>query len=293
MILNELKHTDIALFVAAFLLYKVNIALTTVRLDMLLKGEKIVMPFIKLLELTYIGFFFNNFMPSAIGGDIVKAYYTGQITKQKAQSYVSVFMDRLTGLFSFAGIGLIALIVNWNVVSEPAVKKSVIAFVAICFFIIFIALNRPMAKFINSILSKVRIRNIGAQLMKIYNMLHSYNDKKSVLFKTIMISLVSQVVYFSVIYILFCAMGLNVSYKYVFLTMPIVCVISLLPSLGGLGLREGAMVAFFGAVVGRESAFGVSVLLLGILFLISLIGGIIYAMSPQFRMENLREADII
>ena len=63
----------------------------------------------------------------------------------------------------------------------------------------------------------------------------------------------------------------------------------MLPSIGGLGLREGAIVAFFGSMVGNEKAFGISILLLATLFLISVIGGIIYLISPQFRSVKIKE----
>lgn len=290
-ILQELKQTNLWLYAAAIIVYAGNISTTTVRLKILLKAEGIKMPFLQLQELTMIGFFFNNFMPSSIGGDIIKAYYTGEVTNQKAKSYVSVFMDRLTGLFSFAGVGFIALIVGWNAVKEPIIRQSVLIFVLLCCVVAIVALNPTMAKLVSRILSKIHIAKIGEKLLKIYNMLHNYRNRQKILINTIMISTVSQALYFYIIYILFKALNTDISLKVVFLLMPIVCVITLLPSLGGLGLREGAIVALFAAFAGKEKAFGVSVLLLSILFLISLLGGIIYISSPQFRSIKIKEEE--
>jgi hypothetical protein len=45
------------------------------------------------------------------------------------------------------------------------------------------------------------------------------------------------------------------------------------------------MVVFFGPLIGRENAFAVSVLWLFILLIISVIGGVIYGLSPQFRVR--------
>jgi uncharacterized membrane protein YbhN (UPF0104 family) len=58
--------------------------------------------------------------------------------------------------------------------------------------------------------------------------------------------------------------------------MPIVVFISMVPSIGGLGIREGAIVAFFTPFVGRENAFAVSLLMLASLFFLSVIGGVVY-----------------
>ncbi|MDD5439213.1 MAG: lysylphosphatidylglycerol synthase transmembrane domain-containing protein [Candidatus Omnitrophica bacterium] len=290
-IFAELKKTNLALFAVALAIYAVNIALVTLRLKVLVKAEGIKMPFFRLLELNFIGFFFNNFMPSAIGGDIIKAYYTGNITGKKANSYMAVFMDRLTGLFSFAGMGLLALIIGWNAVTQVAVRRSVLVFVIFSAFIAFVVLNKAAADIITKILIRIRFKNIGEKLHKIYEMLHSYRSRRWVLAHTIALSIVSQASYFFVIQFLFNSLNQPLSIKVVFLIMPIICVVTLLPSLGGLGLREGAIVALFGPIVGREKSFGVSIILLALLFIISLIGGIIYLTSPQFRSVKIREEE--
>ncbi len=67
-----------------------------------------------------------------------------------------------------------------------------------------------------------------------------------------------------------------VSLGNVFLIMPIVTFISMIPSVGGLGVREGAMVTLFAPLVGKEIAFAASLLLLLGLLVISAIGGGIY-----------------
>ena len=50
----------------------------------------------------------------------------------------------------------------------------------------------------------------------------------------------------------------------------------MLPSIGGLGVREGAFVAFFAALAGRDTAFAVSLLLLSGLLVVSFLGGLVY-----------------
>ncbi len=287
----QLKQTNLMLFFSASLLFCANIAFITLRLEAILIGENIRMPFIRLMELNYIGYFFNNFMPSAVGGDIVKAYYTGVHTQKKAKSYVSVFMDRFTGLFSFAFIAFIAVLLSWKTIVDPVIKKSLLIFVALCVFAAIISLNVKIAKVISRILSKIRFMDIGDKLTKIYSILHNYRNKKALLFKTFIVSLVAQISYFAVVYILFKSVNLEISFKNILIVMPIVSVITMLPSIGGLGLREGAIVALFGPMVGSEKAFGISILLLATLFLISAIGGIIYLTSPQFRGVKIKKTN--
>jgi len=76
--------------------------------------------------------------------------------------------------------------------------------------------------------------------------------------------------------------------------MPIVSMMSLLPSINGLGLREGSMVLLFGPLIGKGNAFAVSILWLFVLIITSVAGGLVYAMSPQFRMpmKELRRGSV-
>jgi uncharacterized membrane protein YbhN (UPF0104 family) len=106
---------------------------------------------------------------------------------------------------------------------------------------------------------------------------------------SIVISLMSQSLYFVIVYLIFQALGHPVPFAAVIVLMPVVCVVSMLPSLGGLGLREGAIVVLFGAMAGKEVSLGVSVVLFGILALLSMIGGVIYLLSPQFRGMKLAQ----
>jgi hypothetical protein len=67
--------------------------------------------------------------------------------------------------------------------------------------------------------------------------------------------------------------------------MPMVSIASLLSSINGLGVREGSTVVFFGRMMGRENALAVGILMFAVLLIVSVIGGIIYALSPQFKMK--------
>ncbi len=71
----------------------------------------------------------------------------------------------------------------------------------------------------------------------------------------------------------------------ILLRMPIISAVSLLPSINGLGVREGSTVVLFAPIIGKENAFVVSILWFLILFIISVAGGLIYAFSPQFKIK--------
>lgn len=282
---DTLAKTSIPLFVLAASLFLVDVILISLRLRLLFDGEKLRIAFGRIIQLSFIGYFFNNFMPTAVGGDIVKAYYAHKQTKQTAKSFIAVFMDRFLGLFSFVLIAVIALAISWGN-TDILLKKIVLAFAVFGMAGFTLIMNERIAKIILKALSGFKIWRIGERLSKVYMAVHEYKNKKGLILKAIGISLIAQGVYFSIVYLLAKSIGANPVFTAVFLIMPVVSVISMLPSLGGLGLREGAMVILFGPMIGRDNAFSLSILLLATLLIVSIVGGIIYIFASQFRMKE-------
>jgi uncharacterized protein (TIRG00374 family) len=56
----------------------------------LLQAQGIQVPFRAVLGYTYVGFFFNNFLPANVGGDVVRGYGLARYTEQGAEAAVSV-----------------------------------------------------------------------------------------------------------------------------------------------------------------------------------------------------------
>jgi hypothetical protein len=92
------------------------------------------------------------------------------------------------------------------------------------------------------------------------------------------------------------SIGSNLRPLDILLRMPLVSIMSMLPSVNGLGLREGATVIFFGSMIGKGHAFAVSILWLLVLSVTSILGGLIYAISPQFHVKlktlKIKESEI-
>lgn len=291
-IVKAVTRTDLLLFSLAVLIFVLNIIVISYRLQLVFVGEGLKIPFIKVVQLSFVGFFFNNFMPTAVGGDIVKAYYTYTYTNKIGKSFIAVFMDRFIGLISFVIIALFVLLISWGDIGVD-VRKIILMFSAFGLLCLVVFLNRKISKWVLIFLSKIGFLKLGEKLSKIYTMIHEYRNKKNIIFAVIAVSLIAQSIYFLTVNILGYSLDVKIGVMNLFLIMPIVSLVSMLPSIGGLGLREGAIVLFFGSIIGREKAFTVSLLLLGVLLIISLIGGIIYIVSPQFRIRRIVDVNIV
>lgn len=286
-ILAALRGTDPAILGAAFVAFLGAISLAAYRLSLIIRAQDIPISFPEALSLTFIGYFFNNFLPTSIGGDIVKAYYVSCRASEKTTSYTAVFIDRAIGLITMIFMAFTAILFAGTSVVDANVRNVIFAITAAAAVGIFFLAHKGFARKFSFLLAF--FRPIEDKLLKIYHAINRYRHHKLLIAQSLFISVLSQLLYFISIGIVAFSIGCHISVGNILLRMPIVSAVSLLPSINGLGIREGATVLFFSPLIGKENAFAVSVLLLVILFATSIIGGIVYLVSPQFKIR-LKEA---
>ena len=286
---SVLKGTDPGLFILALVVFGFAIIVASIRFQIIVGAQgDISVTLAEALSFTLIGYFFNNFLPTSMGGDIVKAYYLSKKSSNKMECYTSVFVDRAMGLFTMIFMASIALLFVQNQVIDATVRSMIYGITAVSVIALIFMANRKFAKKFSLMLRL--FKPLEEKLKRAYNSVHKYRYNLKLIWKSFGISIVSQILFFASIGILAFSIGSFIPSSQILLRLPIICAMSLLPSINGLGLREGSTVLLFGPIIGSENAFAVSILWLLILFIVSIFGGIIYALSPQFRF-NLSEAN--
>lgn len=282
-ILKTLVSTKGLIFLAGFLCFIFAIFVASIRLRLIIEAQSISITYKEAVSLSFIGYFFNNFLPTSVGGDFVKAYYLSHKTDNKAGSYASVFVDRVIGLVTMILMAFVALFFVKDGIVDNTIKYVVYFITLGSLLAIVFMTNDKLAKKFSFLLFFVR--PLEEKIKKLYGIIHNYKHHKQLMYKSFAISFTSQALFFSSLGIIAFSLGARIPVKDIFIKMPIVGMMSLLPSINGLGLREGSTVALFGPLIGADRAFAMSVLWFVILLLTSLIGGIIYAISPQFKIK--------
>ena len=282
-ILNVLKGTRVAVFTMAFLLFILALSTASIRLKLIVEAQDIVITFREAISLTFIGYFFNNFLPTAIGGDLVKGYYLSKKSANNTGSYTSVFVDRAMGLVTMVFMAFVALVLAGGAIVDASIRNTIYTITAVSVLGILLLLNKAIAKRLSGLL--FMFKPIRETVKKVYDIVHGYKNRAGLMAGTFLISVVSQLTYFFCIGVLVASIGSYISTMNVLMRMPIVSMMSLLPSINGLGVREGSTIVLFGPLIGRENAFAISILMIFMLLLTSLIGGLIYTLSPQFKIK--------
>ncbi|NIP24115.1 MAG: flippase-like domain-containing protein [Phycisphaerae bacterium] len=86
-----------ALVLGVFIIAQIIIGL---RWWILLRSQSIFIRFWAAVRLYLLGWFYNNFMPGSVGGDLLRAWYVTKHTDKKFEAVLSVFVDRVIGLSS-------------------------------------------------------------------------------------------------------------------------------------------------------------------------------------------------
>ncbi|MHC4703995.1 MAG: lysylphosphatidylglycerol synthase transmembrane domain-containing protein, partial [Planctomycetota bacterium] len=86
------------IFAAALGIYLLSQLIFVARWSLLLKVHSIRIGFWPAVRLHFLGLFYNNCLPSAVGGDLLRAWYVTRHTDKKVEAALSVFVDRVVGL---------------------------------------------------------------------------------------------------------------------------------------------------------------------------------------------------
>jgi uncharacterized protein (TIRG00374 family) len=289
-ILTALKGINRRLLLLSVLIFLSTVVILAMRLQLIFAAENIQIRLREVIGLTFIGYFFNNFLPTSVGGDIVKAMSAAKITGQPVKSVTSVLMDRIFGLFTFIVIPSFSFIFFLKDNENPAVPVLIYSFLVVSIFSFILLFNRSVARRFGFIESFLNLLKLGSKVRKVYDGLHAFKHHKAVMAQAMLLSVVGQSVSIFTLYLMALALGAKTSLVYFYLLIPVVHLISMLPSLNGLGIREGAYVYFLAPHMGTDKAFALGVLWLALLFLLSFIGGIVYALGQKYHVSFKRQA---
>ena len=285
-----LKKTGLGLFLQSFasvnlelcllsvMLYIGSQYLSSFRWKILLMPHNITVTTPKLFSFYLVGMFFNNFLPSSIGGDAIKGYDLYRYSKKGKESFTTVFLERYTGLAALLMIGLISLVFISSLPEATLVKILILGISTIFIVATIIVANSRVKNLTINLVSKLKITKLEKVVFEVYETFGKYKNHKSSFLNAVFLSIIIQVMNIVVYIILSNALNIKVPWGYFFLFFPIITVISMLPiSINGLGIREGINVYLFTQVgVANSQALSLSLSWFLMVMVISLLGGFVF-----------------
>ena len=91
---------NLGIFAVTLGIFIIGLVIVGFRWWLLLRTQSIFIDLTAAVRLNFLGWFYNNFMPGSLGGDFLRAWYVTKHTDKKFEAALSVFVDRIIGLFS-------------------------------------------------------------------------------------------------------------------------------------------------------------------------------------------------
>jgi uncharacterized protein (TIRG00374 family) len=244
----------------------------------LLRARGVRIPYSKAASYYFVGLFFNNFLPSNVGGDITRISDASKHADHVSSVFSATLMERLIGVVA---IGFLAVGASFAAINR--FHLVAVAWITLAVFLVAVAVF--LSIFHRGILDVFArpFRAVGAvrverALVRILDDLHGFRDEKGALVAAFAASTFVQISRIYVHYLVGLALGVEISLAYYFVFVPVLAALISLPiSLNGIGVREGAAVVLFQlAGLTREQSFSIPFLTYVISVLISLLGGLIF-----------------
>ncbi|MBN1261531.1 MAG: flippase-like domain-containing protein [Anaerolineae bacterium] len=271
-----LREADVRLLAFAWALFLAGIVVRTFRWRALLDGLGLHPPLGRLLYLYLVGGFFNAFLPTGFGGDVVRILELAQ-GEGRAAAAGTVLVDRLTGILSLMSLGLLVLPFTPDLM--PWLVAVVIAICGSGLVAGFLVLDGRLLTWLSARLpGPFSLTGEGAAA-RIYAAVIGCGPRA--IWTALAYSTVFNLINITVSWLCGRAVGIAVGMGFYFVTVPLLSLTLLVPiSVGGLGVRDWVAQPLFGSVgIAAVPAAAMSLSAYAVTAGAGLVGGLLYLIT--------------
>ncbi len=276
-VILQLKEINPGYFLAAIGLFFFGLIFVAVRLRFVLKAQETTLSFSSSYYVNMIAVFFNNVLPSQVGGDMVKAYYIYKSSNGKLATFSAVVVDRLFGLVTMMLIGSVAVFAYDNALSSPRILSSLAILVAVTFIMAILIFNRRVANILEGLRLPLVSSVLLDKLKEIYQAMYDYRERKGIIIACLMLTVAAQSSFVFANFMLAESLTMDISVGFFFFFVPIILILGIAPSVNGMGIREAAYLFYLTEFTSPDKALTLSLLTSFFMIVVGVIGGIFYA----------------
>jgi len=284
-----LRAADAALIAVAFASYFVGYAVSVARWRVLLAVQGIRPRFSYLYWSFMIGVFFNQLLPTTVGGDVARYQYTAAGGRGAALS--AVLLDRVFGTAALLLFAITGLAFTWGSETVPRALLAPVAALAVLGLLVLGCLLLFPGAALGLLRHAGRLlpRRGRSAFEKLLGAFAAFRGRIDVAFAALAWSLVLQCVVVGHYYISGLALGIDVPLGTYALIVPLATVVMALPiSINGIGVREGILGLLLGLHgVDPSTSLGFAWILYAMLFGQGLLGGLVFAVLKIWRREGV------
>lgn len=241
-----------------------------------------------LLKNCFIGLFFNNFLPTNVGGDVIRSYEIGRYINDQATGAASVFVERFTGFIVLVVMACMAFLTHLTLIENVTLTVVLLVAVAALLAVTWLAIDTYMLNWVKSRLPFAILHKYFDKFRKFQSALHRYRDNRGVLVQNFIWSFL-----FYVIVIVYVYAAVSIFHRPIFFwgvayTVPITMLVAMIPlTFNSIGILEWSYVTLFPLIGIPAPAALLGLVVIRIITLLkAAIGGVIYLQMKVHQREG-------
>jgi uncharacterized protein (TIRG00374 family) len=276
---RRVRTGDPLLLALAMVLYAVILGISTWRWRVLLQAQGFAAPLADLSASYLVATFFNNFLPSNIGGDVIRVRDSSRLTGSTTTSLAVVAIDRILGLGALYALALAAYVLGGPSVRHLAGARAVLLGLGLVFGTMAYVFFRPgIARRVVSASGLARFPWALKRFETVQAAVHVYRQQVAAVWVAFLGSVALQTLVVFFYYYVARALRIPLPLSACFLMVPLCSLVQTVPvSFNGWGIRESVFILYFSQVgLPRDSALAFSLVGAGLIVLMSLSGAVVW-----------------
>jgi glycosyltransferase 2 family protein len=241
------------------------------------------------MRFNVIGAFFNQTLPSSIGGDAVRLWLVARAGAGWRAATYSIFVDRAIGLIALAIVIVASLPWSYNLIGDPHGRSALlfIDFSALAGGVGFLILGRLHWPWLKRWWGT---HHIHACAVIANRAIFSRERGPKIAVLSVLVHVLAVVIAWCVVR----SIAAPVAFGQVFELIPPVMLITMLPiSIAGWGVREATMGLAFGyAGLMANEGINVSLLFGAVTFIVGAFGGLVWVFSAEKAAQRLTPIEV-
>ena len=251
------------LLLSVLLSFVINMS-SSLKWYMLTQALQLKAGYWRLFSYYVIGQFYNLFLPTSVGGDVVRSYELGKFSGRQADALASVFVERYTGVLTLLLVSGLAILSQLSLFNVGFVIASLVFFTLGLGFIAWLLLDMRLYTAVKSTLvARLSFtQGIFTKLDKLLASIHQYRTMPGVIITAFINSIVFYFIAVVNVYVTALVFQANVSFVDILVATPIIMLIMNIPlSVGNIGLMEFAYINVL-QLLGYPPSLGLSIAIL-------------------------------
>lgn len=276
-VFQYLKEVQPFYFGMAVCLFFIGLIPVAFRLRLVIQVHSTELSVAAAYYVNLIALFFNNVLPSSVGGEMMKAYYLYKDSKGSISVFSAVVVDRLFGLITMLLISVSTIFFFDSAQGSHKIMGSIVMLAAGTITLGIFMFNRKIV----DTLCQIHIPLLPAifieKIREIYRAMYEYREHKGIFGRCIALTLAGQTTYIIANYLLARSLAIDIPLPFFFFFVPILLLMGAAPSVNGIGIREATFLFYLTEFTTSEKALALSLLTTFFMILVGMISGVVYA----------------